>query len=61
MLRNYLSEERFVEDRADIFEVAIEGSIEWGITKANLFSTPSLLAVHLTLPSLRKVRNKKVD
>jgi hypothetical protein len=46
---NYLSEERFVEDRAAIFVVAIEGSIEWGITKANLFSTPSLLAVHLTI------------
>jgi hypothetical protein len=37
-----------VEDRADIFVVAIEGSIEWGITEANLFSTASLLAVHLT-------------
>jgi hypothetical protein len=44
----YLSEERFAEDRAAIFVVAIEGSIEWGITKANLFSTLSLHAVHLT-------------
>jgi hypothetical protein len=48
MFCNYLSEERFLEDRPDIFVVAIEGSIEWGITKANLFSTASLLAVHLT-------------
>jgi hypothetical protein len=37
-----------MEDRADIFVIATEGSIKWGITKANLFSTPSLLAVHLT-------------
>jgi hypothetical protein len=36
-----------VKDRADIFVVPIEGSIEWGITKANPFSSPSLLAVHL--------------
>jgi hypothetical protein len=52
---NYLSEERFVEDRAAIFVVAIEGSIDWGITKANLFSTPSLLAVHLKKKDLQKL------
>jgi hypothetical protein len=46
---DYFSEGRFVEDQADIFVIAIKSSIGWGIIKANLFSTASLLAVHLTL------------
>ena len=49
MFCNCLSEERFVEDRADIFVVIIDGSIEWDIAKANLFSTVGLLAAHLTI------------
>ena len=45
---NSLTEERSSEDRASIFLVAIKCSIEWGNKQPDLFSTPSLHAMHLT-------------